>query len=500
LLIGATGLALDVLGFSFGLNVLGLMPTAAAACAFVVALALVSLANRRWAFRMRGIEEGRENGGLIAEAVSAAGALSAVPGRFELVAAGDAAVALPLRPARPLAGEAERAAGHLAFAAVVWELLLAAIDYNKRRLGLFAAVGGFCLFVQLGILDALETDGAKPYQADAVAFFVSAQLNFFLSYRLTWGDTARATGRGLVWKWLMFLGVACGSTLINVAVFAALQPALGALPAVLVAGAVSMVGTYLMNDQLVFSPDTLSRTQVKARPPVDSIAWFLPAHNEAENLEPLTRSALDYLGSLGLPATLIIVDDGSTDATATVCEQLAAEDTRISIARHEINRGYGAALRTGLQTGLETGRNVIGFCDADRQFEIESLGPMLEAIAEADLVLGYRVKRADSWDRRLKGQFWQSLNRLVLPVRARDFDCGMKLFRREVVEQLLPILRGEYATISPEIIFRAQQAGFHAVEVPVQHRSRQAGEQSGSDEKVVLGSLVSLAQLIREEN
>lgn len=229
----------------------------------------------------------------------------------------------------------------------------------------------------------------------------------------------------------------------------------------------------------------------------DSIAWFLPAHNEQDNLPTVVPAIHAYLSKLDCPFSIIIVDDGSTDATDQVCQQLFERFAEVQIARHEVNQGYGAALRTGLKACLGTGHSLIGFCDADGQFDITNLTPMLSAIQKAEAVFGWRSARADGLKRLLMGRGWHFISKAMLRYDARDVDCGFKLFRREVVDAIAAKLQGGYAVISPEIIVRTQRLGFTTTDVKVIHKPRELGEQTGAKLHVVFGSFVSLWRLQR---
>ena len=155
-------------------------------------------------------------------------------------------------------------------------------------------------------------------------------------------------------------------------------------------------------------------------------------------------------------------------------------------------------VQTGLRTALETGHGLIAFCDADNQFDIESFGTLLTALqdANADLAVGYRIARADSLKRRLMGSLWHWLSTRVLDFGGvRDVDCGFKVFTRRVLIGVVPRLRGDYATISPEMFAHAIAAGYTIAEAGITHKPRTYGRQTGSDLKVVIRSLVRLFQL-----
>jgi len=207
-----------------------------------------------------------------------------------------------------------------------------------------------------------------------------------------------------------------------------------------------------------------------------------------------------YFERLGCPSTIIVVNDGSTrDDTRQAADGMArAFPGRVQAVHHPRNAGYGAALRTGIRTALASGHQLIGFCDADGQFEIESFGTLLAALqdARADGCAGYRLVRADSLARRVMGRGWHWLSGLALgTVVARDVDCGFKVFTCPLLAMVEPQIRGGYAAVSPEILARAAAAGFVLTEAGVRHQPRAAGRQTGADPKVVLWSLLRLCQL-----
>jgi glycosyltransferase involved in cell wall biosynthesis len=230
-----------------------------------------------------------------------------------------------------------------------------------------------------------------------------------------------------------------------------------------------------------------------------STALFLPAWNEASNLPRVVARADAHLARGADPYTLIVVDDGSTDDTASVLAALQAGRPHLHSVRHQANRGYGSALRTGFHVGLATGHEWIAYCDADGQFDPADLDRLLDAAEAhgADLAIGYRVRRADRLSRRVLGHGWHLVSRVVLGVRARDVDCGFKVIRRDALAELAPELVSDYATISPELLVRAQRHGLRVVEVPLAHAPREAGESSGANVAVIVGSVRSLWALRR---
>jgi glycosyltransferase involved in cell wall biosynthesis len=227
-----------------------------------------------------------------------------------------------------------------------------------------------------------------------------------------------------------------------------------------------------------------------------SVSVVFPAFNEENNLAPVILAAQSFLNQAGLNYCLIIVNDGSLDRTGEIAAQLAQQDpARLVIVTHEVNRGYGAAVRSGFATAYQTGCDWVVLLDADGQFDIRELALLLDIAGDRgiDLVAGNRVKRADSSIRRLNAWLWSSTSRLLLGIQVHDVDCAFKLINRRVLGTIS--LRGEAAVISPEILAKTARAGFTITEVPVSHYPRHAGEQSGANLKVIARSLLGLVRL-----
>ncbi|MBX6342935.1 MAG: glycosyltransferase family 2 protein, partial [Thermomicrobiaceae bacterium] len=187
-----------------------------------------------------------------------------------------------------------------------------------------------------------------------------------------------------------------------------------------------------------------------------SICVVLPAYEEAENLPPVVEATRRYLAALGADYRIVVVDDGSRDGTAEVAARLAmADPDRLQVVRHPVNRGYGAAVRSGLAAALATPCEWVLLTDSDGQFDIADLGTLLDVAAweRADLVAGHRVRRADPAIRRLNAWLWGSACRLLLGFEVRDVDCAFKLIHRRVLESVS--LEGEAAVISPELLAKA---------------------------------------------
>jgi glycosyltransferase involved in cell wall biosynthesis len=219
-----------------------------------------------------------------------------------------------------------------------------------------------------------------------------------------------------------------------------------------------------------------------------SISLVLPAHDEAENIGPLLEQARNILPRIAKEHEIIVVDDGSRDSTARIVTRFAGA----RLLRHERNRGYGAALRTGIRAAR---MEWVVFTDADLQFDLEDLAGLLAASEDVDIVAGYRAPRRDALHRRLLAWGWGRLVRAVHGLDVRDVDCAFKLFRRAVFEAI-PI-ESVGAFINTEILLRASAAGFRIRQIPVRHYPRRAGTSSGARPRVILRALRELVALRR---
>ncbi len=228
-------------------------------------------------------------------------------------------------------------------------------------------------------------------------------------------------------------------------------------------------------------------------PSASELSLVFPAFNEADNLPRLLESALSIGERLGLPFEIVIVDDGSRDRSAELLADWCRRDPRIRAVHHAANRGYGAALRSGLH---EARGDLVFFSDADLQFDLAEIRRLLEHAEEFEIVAGYRAPRRDPWHRRVIARVWGVLVGALFDLRVRDIDCAFKVFRRDVL-QAIPI-ESIGAFVNTEILVRARAAGFRIKQVPVSHRRRRQGRQTGARPRVIARALVEMTQLYRE--
>ena len=225
------------------------------------------------------------------------------------------------------------------------------------------------------------------------------------------------------------------------------------------------------------------------------ITFVLPAFNEGQNIQRsifAASTALSRLVGQGRIGgwEIIVVDDGSSDNTASEVLSLAHADVRL--VSHARNLGYGAALRSGFDSAQ--GR-LIFFTDADLQFNADEIDRLLPWVAQYDIVAGYRSPRQDPWMRRANAAAWGMALYGAFGLEVTDVNCAFKLFKREVLEDL--DIGSDGAFVNAEILLKANQRGFTIKQVPVSHFARTQGTQTGAHPKVVLRAFVELARFYR---
>ena len=219
------------------------------------------------------------------------------------------------------------------------------------------------------------------------------------------------------------------------------------------------------------------------------LSYFFPAHNEAANVRGLVAEALATLPTLAERFEIVIVDDGSRDATPAIADELAAAHPEVRAVHHPTNLGYGAALRTGVAAARF---GFIAFTDGDRQFHVDDLGRLIERMGppgptSPDVVVGYRIKRADPLARTVYANLYRLANRIFFGLAVRDVDCACKLFRRAALDGIAVESGGAF--FSAELLIKLRAVGRRIVEVGVPHYPRTAGSPTGAKPQVVFRAM-----------
>jgi dolichol-phosphate mannosyltransferase len=213
--------------------------------------------------------------------------------------------------------------------------------------------------------------------------------------------------------------------------------------------------------------------------------WLiLPTFNEAENIEAIVTAAGEVLGEAAPEGfRVLVVDDGSPDGTGEIADGLAAERPWVQVLHRAEKNGIGPAYIAGFRHALADGAGYVMEMDSDFSHDPADLARLLAAVREgADLALGSRYVPGggvSDWGllRRLVSEGGSTYARWVLGLRVRDLTGGFKCFRRQVLEAIdLDAVRSQGYAFQVELTYRAAQAGFRVVEVPIVFRDRQHGQ------------------------
>ncbi len=208
------------------------------------------------------------------------------------------------------------------------------------------------------------------------------------------------------------------------------------------------------------------------------VVVVVPTYNEADNLRPV----VDRLRRAVPAADVLVVDDGSPDGTGALADALAAEDAQVRVLHRRAKEGLGAAYLHGFATALEAGYDVIGEMDADGSHQPEQLPLLLDALAEADLVIGSRWVPGGSivnWPRRRE---WLSRGgnlyvRALLGIDVHDATSGFRVFRRQTLEKVdLGSVRSAGYVFQTDLVTRTLRAGLVVREVPIEFVERVRGD------------------------
>jgi len=227
---------------------------------------------------------------------------------------------------------------------------------------------------------------------------------------------------------------------------------------------------------------------------IKELSVFLPTFNEEKNIEKVVRNTRRILVKVADKWEIIIVEDGSKDKTPEITDRIANKEIGVKVVHHKLNRGYGGALKSGFSN---TKYGWIAFTDADGQFDFSEITKFIKKQKEtgADLVLGIRTKRADSFIRKILTWGWSVvLPRVLFGLKVTDYSCGFKMIRNEVYKSVLPLV-GEEKVTQIEMLVKAQRTGFKFAEVGINHYPRKFGHQTGADFKVVFRSVKDLLKL-----
>lgn len=223
------------------------------------------------------------------------------------------------------------------------------------------------------------------------------------------------------------------------------------------------------------------------------LSFVYPIYNEVENLPRLLPETRRIAEGIASDWEVVLVDDGSTDGSGQFISRLAAREPRVRAVRHRRNRGLGAAIRTGLYSAT---KDLVLYMDSDFPVGVEEARTALRQFPpEVDLLIGYRIGRAEGPRREIMSWTYNRLIRRAFALNVRDVNFAFKLLRRSLLPQMR--LSSEGSFIDAELLLEAHRLRARIAEVGMQYHSRVAGVSKAASLRVVLGILGELRRYRR---
>jgi glycosyltransferase involved in cell wall biosynthesis len=202
------------------------------------------------------------------------------------------------------------------------------------------------------------------------------------------------------------------------------------------------------------------------------LSVFFPAYNDSGTIASMVIGAVKAAAAVTPDYEVIIVNDGSVDATAAIADELARTYSHVRVVHHPTNRGYGGALQSGFRSAT---KEFVFYTDGDAQYDPAELADLWAKMTpDADLVNGYKISRSDPFHRIVIGRAYHIFVSRLFGLSVRDVDCDFRLMRRSIFETI--DLEKTSGVICLEMMKKIEDAGFRIVEVPVHHYHRAFGK------------------------
>lgn len=222
-----------------------------------------------------------------------------------------------------------------------------------------------------------------------------------------------------------------------------------------------------------------------------AISVFFPAYNDAGTIASMVLAALNTCARLTDDYEVIVVENGSTDYTVEVLEQLASQYTRLRVLAHREPLGYGGALRVGFASAT---KDLVFYTDGDAQYDAHELALLVTALRpHVDIVQGYKIARHDPLFRIVIGRIYHWIVRFAFGLHIRDTDCDFRLIRKAALQRF--DLKSDTGSITVELVKKLTESGAVFAEVPVHHYHRTYGKSQFFNFKRLSATAFQLGQL-----
>jgi glycosyltransferase involved in cell wall biosynthesis len=207
-------------------------------------------------------------------------------------------------------------------------------------------------------------------------------------------------------------------------------------------------------------------------PAVQAVSVFFPCYNDEATIARMVQVAVATLARIGVrDPEVIVVNDGSSDRSAAILDDLMSREPLLRVVTHDRNRGYGGALLSGFEASKQ---QWVFYTDGDGQFDPSELELLVQRASDGvDVVQGYKLRRADGLVRAVIGRVYHRVVKLMFGLQIRDTDCDFRLIRRSALDRIT--LVHTTGVICVELVRKLQDAGARFTEVGVHHYRRVHG-------------------------
>lgn len=225
----------------------------------------------------------------------------------------------------------------------------------------------------------------------------------------------------------------------------------------------------------------------------DSISVFFPVYNDEFTVARITEKAMKVCADLTDCYEIIIVDDASPDRSGAIADELAAMHETVRVIHHDQNRGYGAAVRSGL---AECRYSWICFTDGDDEYDLYDLKKLWKLRSYYDLVITFRYLRRYSGFRVIVSKVYNAVLRRLFYTRYRDVSTGLRLARKSVVDEL--DLESNSPFIGAEIAIKTMLKGYRVGEMGIQTFPREFGSGNATTPQNIYRTIVDMLHCHRK--
>jgi glycosyltransferase involved in cell wall biosynthesis len=223
---------------------------------------------------------------------------------------------------------------------------------------------------------------------------------------------------------------------------------------------------------------------------LSSLSIFFPAYNDEKTIASLTRACREIASELTDDYEILIVHDASQDNTGKVADQLAKAHTEVRVIHHPHNQGVGQTMVDGF---TQSTKNYVFYTDGDFQYDVKELSLLAQHASEFDVIIGYRIKRAEGIKRVFTSRCFHVLIFLFFGIWYRDIDASFKLVHRRFLNKFE--FKTKSALVDPELLINARRFKTPVKEIGVHHYPRQFGSSQCLRIKLIVSMIIDMIRL-----